>query len=1349
MTKKQKLKKFLNSVVKSHGDIEEDKNEIEKNVKKMLDFFENNHAYVSDKSDLVSLVNDIKGRYHALYGRHDGLMGKIRNKVRHKKGESTSELSDSCSDDSSDNDGPDSGQDGKYMASITLEDSQSVLEQLHGLSRKNAELEAQVELLQAKLKEQEHLANVLAEKEPVIVELENKLQATRESLESSLAENEFLKIEIEKLKEQEGSLHTSIRCLHEEKEVLMLETEKYSVMLLEREKSMLESKTELGRIKEETVKLSDENIFLREELEKTAQEVLHLNQQLIAAREVQESVQSAKQELELVKESLISENARILSENLDLKVQQEVAATEIANKNQSLLMMEEEIDSLKSEAHRLSTIIHETDKTVNDITIQSGLLKEEVAELNATIDDLNLKVKVKDEELHAMTLESSEASKIVQQADERIMMLSGEIERIKSENSLLLIGNENTKSLLESNNQELSRLKHASEAIECERNSLIEEKTALVSAINDGRVIIDGLKARIERLESENSEFQVKVSNLTLELQAVRRELTDVNGTLMAAEEERMTLNSENSLLSSKLQETEFNAERLQTQLQELNENNFNLLNKIKGAEKTTAYLESERDGLIGNNAQLEIKVKELITEQEMRYVQLNKLEILIHSAEEERTNFISEMSTLTRKLEHAEVQIKKQKGEIDLLSQENTVLQKNQQELSYKWIDRKKGLEDALIEMQHLKDTMELALKEASYEFQLIVDEFKRDIDDMFMEKNDLVQRIKTLSVISSENQASIRQMEDYIRGKVSALVSEINDGRVIIERLESENSEFQLKVSNLTLELQAVRRQLTDANGTLMAAEEERISLNSENSLLSSKLQEAEFNAERLQTQLQELNENNFILLNKIKGAEKTTAYLESERDGLIANNAQLEIKVKELMTEQEKRYVQLNKLEILIHSAEEEKTNFISEISTLTRKLEHAEVQIKKEKGERDLLSQENTVLQKNQQELSYKWIDHEKGLEDALTEMQHLKDTMELALKEASHEFQLIVDEFKRDIDDMFMEKNDLVQRIKTLSVISSENEASMRQMEDYLRGKFSDHEALLKKYEELLFEHKQLETKLDTAEKKLEEMGNKEEIIQKLDTICTNQIKEIGMLDERYKGLLEKLSFTEIGVTDAEKEIERLEVLLRLSNQKLKVTETECKEKEENYKRLIAGLDKQVLALSGSSSILNKECRQIKLGLDSVMKSLNNELQELESTAKENTKNIINQLAECQLELQNVKMKVGSDSHIRKTLENEKHELESRLQYNEEIFSKLKDEASFDREKLVEREKRLQILEARLTESDKKLREKEKEVLEKDEEKREAIRQLCLQIEYHWDNCNHLLKCLSALQRRQH
>ncbi|KAG0447485.1 hypothetical protein HPP92_028300 [Vanilla planifolia] len=236
--RKQKLKKLLKSVVKSHGDVDDDKKEIENNVEKMLELFENNSADVSYGSDLVSIVNDIKKRCHSLYERHDGLTNLIKSKAWHRNRESSSGSSDSGSESSSDEDKPNNNHGQEVEQQISLEEYKSVLEKLNVISERNAELEAQNNAMHAKLEENEYLANEVAERQTVLTKLENELQTLRESFKLLQAEKELLKSDIERSKDREGSLGLSLKALQDENELLMIEKQNNSACSLRMKKPL-------------------------------------------------------------------------------------------------------------------------------------------------------------------------------------------------------------------------------------------------------------------------------------------------------------------------------------------------------------------------------------------------------------------------------------------------------------------------------------------------------------------------------------------------------------------------------------------------------------------------------------------------------------------------------------------------------------------------------------------------------------------------------------------------------------------------------------------------------------------------------------------------------------------------------------------------------------------------------------------------------------------------------------------------------------------------------------------------------------------------------------------------------
>ncbi|KAH0451416.1 hypothetical protein IEQ34_018715 [Dendrobium chrysotoxum] len=1609
-------------------------------MKKMLELFENNSEDASNRSDFFSLVNDIKKRYHALYGRHDGLISKIKNKVHQRKGEFRSGSSDSGSDDSSDEDGPNEIEEQNQQS---LEDYQSFKEQIDSLSKRNTELEAQATSMQTKLEESQHLAGELIERGTVIVKLEDELQALRNGLKLLDAENVFLKTQTEKSKEQEDKLSLQVSGLREENEVLMSEKEKISRMLLQADNSIIELKFELEKMMEDAGKLREDNSFLQEDLDKKAHEMVHLNQQIGLTGEERETLRVVVTKLESANDSLTSENARILFEIQNLKAQKEAAIQQVSNLNNKLLMLEGENDALKSQFLNLLTHMHEADDNIKDMTIESGLLKGDISKLHDTITDLNHQLKVKDDENCAMKLESSESTKVVQQAEERIMILSVEAERLKSENSMLLTGlenlklelevdnqelsklkqsletteskmnslreentlllnwHENLKLELEGNNQELSKLKQALETTEYERNSLIEEKTALLSKINEGGIVIDALRAQIEEVESEKSQLQLKISNLDLESQSANLQFTDVKNALVAAEEEKKALISENSVIKSKLQEAEFTKERLQTELGEFNQKNSILLSKIEEVEKDmiieSGLLKEDisklHDTIIDLNYQLKVKTdenyamtlessesKKMIqqadersmslsaeaervksensmllaghenlklelesnnqelsklkqaleaTESEMNslreeksllvsghenlklelegnnqellklrkalestefernslieekpallskinegrmaieglkdqmkqvesekspmQLKISNLELEIQSAklqftdvektllatEEEKKALVSENLIIECKLQEAELTKERLQNEVEELNQKNSILLSKIEEAETDMLIESKllkedilKLHDTIVDLNHqlkVKDDKNYAMALESSESRKVIEQgeerimilsveaerMKSDNSRLLTEHENLRQVLEdnslellklkqSLGAIEFElnslkeekllllsghenlklelegNNQELSKLKQALEAKEfernslieekSSLLTKINEGgmaidnlKAQIEEVENEKCQLQLKNSNLDLEIQSTNLQFTNVKNALVAVEEEKKALLSENSVVESKLQEAEFTKERLQSELGELNQKTSILLCKIEEAEKAANDFKFQRDELITDKAQLEIKVKELITELEAADIRLNHLEKLITSAEEEKTKFVSEVSVLTGKLQLAEADNEKLERERELLRDENIAFQQNQEGLQNQMAEHYKKLEDTLSEMQNLKDKLEVTQHGVLHEVQTWTDAFKGDLLKMVTEKGDLDQELKKLVEVSSENELSLKKMEDRLRRKISDQETLIKSYEELFTKHKQLEdsycescAKLDAAEKKFEQMEMKEEIIQRLEQICADQKNNIDKCRENCRELLERLSSAELGKGDAEKEIQRLEVQLRLSNQKLKITETEYKEKEENCKRLVAGLqeeleslDRYALIWSRKSTELNNEFKEIKVVLETGLRTLVNELHEVELISLENVRHIKKQLAECLVELRTLKISLEAELHKKKKLKNENHELTVGLTYKEGIILKLKDEASRNRANLVEKEKELRILESRVAESEKNLKEKEKVVLDKDEEKREAIRQLCLVIEYHWENRNYLIRYLSSVLR---
>ncbi|KAK8938071.1 hypothetical protein KSP40_PGU014429 [Platanthera guangdongensis] len=205
------------------------------------------------------------------------------NAVHPRKDKSSSGSSDLGSENSSDEDGPNKICEHKIVKQLSLHDNQFVKEQIDNLLKRNAELESQTISMHAKLEEIQHQAGGLVD----------ELQTTRNSFKLFDVENVFLKEEIGKSKEQEGTLHLQLSSLWIENEILKSEKEKFSSMVLQNDKSIIELKSDLEKTIGDTGKLRQENSSLKEELEGKNQNLVYLNEQIVLMSGERENFRAA------------------------------------------------------------------------------------------------------------------------------------------------------------------------------------------------------------------------------------------------------------------------------------------------------------------------------------------------------------------------------------------------------------------------------------------------------------------------------------------------------------------------------------------------------------------------------------------------------------------------------------------------------------------------------------------------------------------------------------------------------------------------------------------------------------------------------------------------------------------------------------------------------------------------------------------------------------------------------------------------------------------------------------------------------------------------------------------------
>ena len=226
-------------------------------------------------------------------------------------------------------------------------------------------------------------------------------------------------------------------------------------------------------------------------------------------------------------------------------------------------------------------------------------------------------------------------------------------------------------------------------------------------------------------------------------------------------------------------------------------------------------------------------------------------------------------------------------------------------------------------------------------------------------------------------------------------------------------------------------------------------------------------------------------------------------------------------------------------------------------------------------------------------------------------------------------------------------------------------------------------------------------------------------------------------------------------------VRQIEVKLRLSNQKLRVTEQLLTEKEEIFRKAEAKfleetkvLEERIVTLSGII-VVNREAYHRMITdtsekVNSTFTGLELVIQRFED-AYGNYEHCISEKTE---ELQAAKNWVAETKNEREQLKIEVSKLAEQLQSKKEQESALRKRVEKLEVKASNEEAEKQKLSNTLVQLEKKvealeitMKEKEAGILDIGEEKREAIRQLCIWIDYHRSNNDYLKEVLSKVTVR--
>ncbi|XP_058732096.1 COP1-interactive protein 1-like [Vicia villosa] len=731
-------------------------------------------------------------------------------------------------------------------------------------------------------------------------------------------------------------------------------------------------------------------------------------------------------------------------------------------------------------------------------------------------------------------------------------------------------------------------------------------------------------------------------------------------------------------------------------------------------------------------------------------------VETTVEATECERqlNSLMEEMRSLSNDKTNLELQNDSQANEVKELSIKNTELQNHVTEL-----------ESLLKEKQGAVSDLEAKLINSE-------EQAKSNIVKLMAQVNELILETKSLTILKYEMEEKIKCNKNEASVEREELMEKVNGMQQKLDSLE-----------NLNKELETQMEGKCDKNEISVERDELMENLNR----MQQKLDSLENLNKELEIQKDELMEKRNSMQQKLDSLENLNKELETQREELMKKRNgmhqkldSLENLTKELETQREELMEKLNSMQQKLDSQEnlnkeletqmevkgEEILQYLTQMENLKEKLAETK------SLERTMMEEKVgflAVLKEMELELetqSNQKIDVEEQLRDTTYELKHTMNENK-ALQDRNDELKAAMTQRGEEITNFLLEND------------SDENGASMEIMA--LRAQINDMRLELDSmYElksklELQNERNQNEyaeslAKMENLNAKLAAQIADQENTIKDHTSTIDRIKE-----EQKQTVITSNKFN-LNLKTAEKKMEELaeklrkkmEDNIRLLHQRIHVAEQLNNENKNSCKLTNMRYEKENKTLGEKVAIYEDELRRLKEDsreaapsspvVDQIKFEFEAALNGLDvATAKleEHRECIMSSVSKMLSEVQLAKGWIKKMNAEMKQLKDNVDSLTELLSEKEEQELLLRDKV-WNLEATVSKEggERLNLtnavhqLEKKVVKLEKNLKEKDEDLDSLGEKKREAIRQLCLVVEFHRDRCNYLVNLVSNMRNNK-
>ncbi|MHA1278839.1 MAG: hypothetical protein ACTSQ8_16740 [Candidatus Helarchaeota archaeon] len=517
---------------------------------------------------------------------------------------------------------------------------------------------------------------------------------------------------------------------------------------------------------ETTKNLEDQIKKLQKELEFSKERVTKLEKELA-------STKSSSMKYEREVEDLNKKNEQLTLKNTELK-------QEITDLEQKIIALGTE--ALEKELKESKELIANQNQKITELEDQISHLSKELTETRSIIKAKDSELNVKQETLNSLTTEIQKSEELIQEKEESIKSLNSTIETIKKE-------------LTESQAQ-ISILKSRLDEDQAQIGDATDSLITAQSAIQERDTLIQELKSEIENLNSKIKEQKNRIHELQLSSDKKDVEFQELS----------VSINDLEKIIDEKSSEIEKKAEKIEELIKKLEnaEAGVNLYqNTIKELKIELEKRDKELQEVISQKeAPADIKKYEQIIETKDKTINILKREISdlnaklesLKSSEPKTAPLTStDARAVTKKIMEL---IKSKLSE----TEQNSILaalEKNDNEIK---------------ELQSLFKKQKSELSKKNGEIESFKSEIKKNKSDINKLKSDLKDKDKFIKKLEKELTRSKKIIEDLeSEVDLESAISQVEKRKKVVARIE-EDRKLRDRIDNLEENLEWEKQQFAE---------------------------------------------------------------------------------------------------------------------------------------------------------------------------------------------------------------------------------------------------------------------------------------------------------------------------------------------------------------------------------------------------------------------------------------------------------------------------------------------------------------------------------------------------------